>query len=70
MYFPKELVSENTGKPSNLDYIYYLFWKRGIDFNAFNELPIPYVLLIMNCHNHELKEKEKRHKELKNKKRM
>jgi hypothetical protein len=30
--------------PTNLDFIFYTFWEKGIDYNQFNELPIPYIL--------------------------
>lgn len=46
-------------KPSNLDSIHYLFFEKGLDFNSFNELPIPYIVNIINTHIY-MKEQEER----------
>ena len=56
----------NKGKkdPSNMDLIYYTFWEKGISLNEFNELPIPYILGIMNSIKYvsELQKKEMKKK--------
>jgi hypothetical protein len=56
------IVKDKQNKPSNIDMIYYLFWKKGIDYNTFKELPIPYIFTIINTHNWVQKEEEKAHK--------
>ena len=48
-----------SDKPTNLDMIYYLFWEKGIDYNAFNELPLPYIFTILKTHSY-IKEEEKK----------
>lgn len=49
----------SNDKPTNLDMIYYLFWEKGIDYNAFNELPLPYIFTILKTHSY-IKEEEKK----------
>jgi len=53
-----ELVPEKE-TPSNIDFIYYLFFKRGISLKEFNELPIPYILNIVKTHSYIKEEEEK-----------
>lgn len=48
--------------PSTLEFIYYLFFKRGIPLDKFNELPIPYILSMVNTHSYI---KEEQNKEIK-----
>lgn len=48
--------------PSNMDFILYLFWEKGIDYNRFKGLPLPYILKIMKTHNWVKKEEEKAYK--------
>jgi hypothetical protein len=50
---------DTVGKPNNLEFIYYIFWERGIDYNKFNELPIPYILSVVKSHNWVKSEEEK-----------
>ena len=50
---------QKSNKPSNLDMIHYLFWEKGIDFNNFNELPLPYIISILKTHSY-IKEEEKK----------
>lgn len=53
---------EDTGeKPSNIESVLYLFWDKGIDYNTFCELPIPYILSILKAHTYIKKEEEKAH---------
>jgi len=33
--------------PSDIQDVYYLFFKKGIDFNTFVTLPIPYIIEII-----------------------
>jgi len=56
------LVVKDINKPTNIDTIYYLFWKRGISLKEFNELPLPYIFSILNTHRWIKKEEEKQYK--------
>jgi len=62
--FGEELFEELTAqhKPSNVDMIHYLFWEKGIDYNKFKDLPIPYIFKIVKTHNWVKREEEKAHK--------
>ena len=51
-----------TDIPNNMDMIYYIFWEKGIDYNKFIKLPIPYILRILKSHNWVKKEEEKAYK--------
>lgn len=42
----------NEYKPNNLEMIYYLFWEKGISKTEFDELPIPYIISILNVYNY------------------
>jgi hypothetical protein len=53
-----EIIPKDNTKPSNIEFIYYLFWGKGIDYNAFNNLPIPYILSITKSYNWVKKEEE------------
>ena len=55
-----------SSKPTDLEAIYYLFWEKGIDYNQFNELPIPYILSIIKTYKY-IKDQEE--KEIKKSKR-
>lgn len=46
-------------KPEALDQIYYFFLERGILPNQLDELPIPYVMAMLNTHSYVMKEQEK-----------
>jgi len=60
--FLDKLTSKSSGKPSNMDVIYYLFWEKGIDYNRFKDLPIPYILKIIKTNNWVKKEEENAYK--------
>lgn len=53
-----DLVTGNPDDPSNIDTIYYLFWEKGIDYNRFKDLPLPYIFKILKVHSW-IKEKER-----------
>ena len=59
IYFPPGIVPEKNTKPSNLEYIYYIFWKKGISYDEFNKLPVPYIFMIMKCYMYEIEQKKK-----------
>lgn len=63
----EELEQFNENKPSPVEFIYYLFWDKGISYNEFKDLPIPYILSILNSHNYIKKEEEKEYKKAKRK---
>lgn len=46
-------------KPSSLDQIYYFFLERGVLPSDLDELPIPYIMAMLNTHNHVMKEQAK-----------
>ncbi len=48
-----------SNKPDNLDFIYYLFWRKGIDINRMAELPLPYIFNILKTHSYVKLEEEK-----------
>jgi len=52
-------LATNKDKPTQLDYIYYLFWDKGMGENDVNEMSIPYILSIIKTHSHVQKEQEK-----------
>jgi len=66
MNFGLEVLDKITGKdklkPSNIEFIYYIFWEKGIDYHAFNKLPIPYIMTILKSNNWIKAEEEKAHK--------
>ena len=63
-----EVATQKTSKPTNLEFIYYFFWEKGIDYNAFNQLPIPYILGILNAVRYVKEEEEKQMKKSQKKK--
>ena len=48
-------IKEKT--PSSINFVYYLFWEKGISLKEFNELPIPYIMDMVNTHIY-MKEQE------------
>ena len=55
-------VEKDSSNPNNMEMVYYLFWEKGIDFNRFNKLPLPYIFKILKTHSWVKKEEEKAHK--------
>ncbi len=55
-----KLFNKSELKPSDMEFIYHTFWEKGIDYNAFNKLPIPYIMGILRTKKYivDLKEKE------------
>ena len=56
--FFKDVVTKKEVGPSAIETIYYLFWEKGIDYNQFKELPIPYIMSILNTFNYVKKKEE------------
>jgi len=36
-------------KPTSIEMVYYLFWEKGIDYNTFNKLPLPYIFSVLKA---------------------
>ncbi len=60
--FLDEITSGKSFKPSDSEMIQYLFWEKGIAYDRFKDLPIPYILKIIKTHGWVKKEEEKAHK--------
>ena len=56
------IIDNKYSDPTNIEMVYYLFWEKGIDYNRFNDLPIPYIFSILKTYNWVKKEEEKAHK--------
>lgn len=54
-----------SSKPSDLEFIYYLFWERGIALNEFNELPIPYIISVVSSLSYSKEQEAKAYKQRK-----
>lgn len=63
-----EIVKGKKFKPSNIDRIMYLFWEKGIDYNRFKDLPIPYIFKMLKVYNWVKEEEEKANKKANRKK--
>lgn len=65
----KEFESPRLKKeePSELDFIFHYFFTKGVDFNAFCQLPIPYILSVLRTESYlrELEEVERKKAERK-----
>lgn len=55
-------------KPTELQSLMYLFWDKGIDYNRFCELPLPYIFGILGTHVYVKKHEEKEMKKAQRKK--
>lgn len=55
-------VVDNSNKPSDYEMALYMFWDKGIGFEEFERLPLPYILSIIKSQNHINKENEKESK--------
>jgi hypothetical protein len=55
-YFPD---TESLNKPSDLEFIYYIFWEKGISQDEFNKLELPYIFSMANAARY-IKEKEQK----------
>ena len=52
-----EYFNRNVYKPNLVDTTYYIFWEKGISFEEFCKLPLPYIFQIIKTHNY-VKEQE------------
>jgi hypothetical protein len=54
-----EIAPKQGGrKPTSLEYMYYIFLEKGIDFYQFNKLPIPYILNMLDTQDYRNKLEE------------
>lgn len=56
---------EREDKPTNIEFIYFLFFKEGIDLNRFNDLPIPYIMSILKVASYRREQEEREAKKIK-----
>jgi hypothetical protein len=56
------LTSNKKFTPTNLQFIYYLFWERGMSKNELDTLPIPYIFEMVNTHLYVKEQEQKAHK--------
>lgn len=52
-------TKKKENKPSDLEMLYYLFWRKGITLKEINELPIPYIFGILRTFTYVKNEEEK-----------
>lgn len=61
--FLDDFVDESlSSKPTSFETALYIFWDKGIGYNDFKKLPIPYIISIIKTHNYVKKEEEKAYK--------
>lgn len=48
----EQYTRKGMNAPGPIDFLYYLFWDKGIDYTRFSELPIPYILGILSTHQY------------------
>lgn len=51
--------AEKYYEPSSEEMIQYIFFTKGISLIEFSELPVPYIMSIINAHMYSVKEQEK-----------
>ncbi len=49
-------------KPDDVDFIYYIFWEKGISLKEFNELPLPYIFSVLRTFTYIKQQEEKEYK--------
>jgi len=54
-------------KPSSFESVLYIFWEKGVSYNEFVDLPMPYIIGILNTFDYVKKEEEKAYKKAKKK---
>lgn len=60
-----DFVSTRARKPSTTQYIRYLFLTFGVSYIEFRDLPIPYIIEILNTHVYIKQQEEKELKKIK-----
>jgi hypothetical protein len=61
-------VVDKSGEPSSYEFALYMFWEKGISYEEFKKLPIPYTLSIIKTHRWVKQEEEKAYKKAQRKK--
>lgn len=61
MFDLSEIV-DKVDEPSSYEFALYIFWEKGIGYEDFKKLPIPYTLSILKTLRWVRKEEEKAHK--------
>ena len=56
----EKLAINYKNKPTDLEFIYYWFWRKDMGLKEFNLLPLPYIFGIINTYTYmkQLEEKE------------
>jgi hypothetical protein len=49
-------------KPTDLDFIYYIMFEKGVTLDKFNVLPIPYIINMVSVYAYLKEEEIKAHK--------
>jgi len=52
-----EFIEKGSSIPNDDEFIYYLFFDKGIGLDVFVELPLPYIFGILKTHRY-IKDKE------------
>jgi len=65
--FAEFVTGEDVDKPTPLESTLYLFWTKGIDYNRFCELPMPYIISILKVQSYVSKLEQKELDKLKSK---
>jgi hypothetical protein len=55
-------------RPNDFESALFIFWEKGIAYNEFCDLPIPYIVGILNTFDYVKKEEEKAYKKASKKK--
>ena len=53
------IPKKDSESPTNFNFILYFFLEKGIGFDEFMNLPIPYILNMLDTHKFVIKEQEK-----------
>jgi hypothetical protein len=61
----KGLEDFNPSKPDFVETVLFIFWEKGIDYNQFKKLPLPYIFTILKVNNYKIKEEQKANKKAK-----
>lgn len=54
-------------KPNHAQLVRYLFWDKGIGYDEFNKMPLPYIFEILQTYTYMKTEEEKAYKKAKKK---
>jgi hypothetical protein len=55
----------NKHKPTDVESVWYFFLDKGIGYNEFKELPIPYIMSMLKCAEYEHKQMKKQNRKVK-----